>query len=270
MSSPAPRDRDLRRPLSRDRDLKRVLLGCVFVAAFATFPGWAQTVKPSPVGKVDGERFLPVLTSGTRLESSSRAGASPDELSGLIAALEGELAAVRGTERTEAERLFVRAMSDAARAYISGAGVWAGYTDETRRAEASEAAARFGVETVLWTTPDKFRIILDDGSAFVRAASHFYAGRIGDGLAAEHKLFERIATRKTAGMKRALTPGEAESIRSRLDSDSVEDRRSAAVDALGFGKSAARFAPRLRQLTRDPDPVVRNAAIDALARIEAR
>jgi hypothetical protein len=267
MQSPVP-NASAETPSRRERDFKNILIACSILAACAAFPGRAQTRKALPVGKVDTAKFQSVYAAGVRLEPAWKAGSSPLELRALARDLQAEVAIVRESEKTEAERLFVRAMNHGATAYVASAAIWEADNDETRRGAAIEAATLFSLEGNLWTTKDKVDMLLDEGSAYVRAAAHYYSGRIGEGLAVEQEISERVSARRAAKTDREMSSQEFESVRTRLYSRDVEDRRLAAIETLEFGPAAARFEQRLRQLAADPDLLTRTAAMDALAAID--
>ncbi|MEO5761630.1 MAG: hypothetical protein ABIR28_04890 [Vicinamibacteria bacterium] len=237
------------------------------MAGLITSPSWAHTPKPSPVGKVNTARYESLMNAGNNLEASWTAGANLDEVRSQIMSLDAELLRVKDVDITEADRLFVRAMGSSSWVFHAGTLIWEGSEDASKRPQAEADAQRFGVETILWATRDKYAIVMDDAAAFLLAANHYYAGRIGRGLAVESQLFGNIAARKQAGLKRKMTSGEANSIYLRLYSHDSEERRGAALDAAVFGSAAAPFAERLRELSLNEDPATRTAASAALARI---
>jgi hypothetical protein len=254
----------------RERDLKRVLLVCSAVVALAALPGRAQPKKPLPVGKVDVERFQSAYAAGVRLGGASKTADFPLELRALARDLQEEVVLVKTTERTEAERMFLRALSQAVVAFTSGVAIWEADTDEAKRGPALQAEALFSVEGSLWTTKEKIALLIGEGSTYLKAAGHYYAGKIGEGLAVETELSERMSARRAASAKREMRPEDFEAVRTRLYSQDVEVRRLAAVETIAFGKAATRFLPRLKELSVDNDIMTRTAALDAIARIESQ
>ncbi|MEO8360728.1 MAG: hypothetical protein ABI672_11920 [Vicinamibacteria bacterium] len=247
--------------------MNRSVAVLVLMSGLVTSPSWAQTPKPSPVGKVNPARYQSLMDAGTNLEATWTAGASLGEVRSQVVALDAELQRLKDADVTEADRLFVRAMGSSSRAFHAGTLIGEGSEDESKRPQAEDDARRFGVETVLWTTRDKYTIVMDDAAAFLLAASHYYAGEIGQGLAMEDQLFGKIAARQRAGLKRLMTSGEVSSIYKRLYSHDPGERKSAALDAAVFGSAAEPFAERLRELAADEDPATRAAASAALSRI---
>jgi hypothetical protein len=186
--------------------LKRALLGCILLIGVAPMPGMAQTPRPSPVGKVDTERFQSLLDSGNRLESAFGAGATPSDLLVLARDVQAEVALIKDPLASEAERLFISAMKAGAASFVAAAQIADASDDEARRLGVAETVTRFEVEAIPWASKEKFTILLDEGAGFLRAASRYYAGRIGDGLATEQRLLEGIATRRAARLKRGPRP----------------------------------------------------------------
>ena len=173
----------------------------VFAAIAILGHGCATQATPRPhrqVGRVDATRFEPLMADVETLRATWSGDPSSPLIRATVEQLRAKVDAARGTEQSEAERLFVQAVDYGATAFFLGNLIREASTDPAKRPSAAEAERRYAVETADWNDPQKSALVFEHGAGYFSAARSFYAGRIGEGLGIEQTLSKKLDARRTA------------------------------------------------------------------------